>query len=157
MSEHLDKPLSGWEDIKDSDDNMLIRLDWDQLQEEFFAYLQRKTQTIQRIVSQHLYLRTHQHCIVADSSEWLPGTFNVCIPISIRYPQPRRLMLRCPLPHRMGRRYGTALTDEKIRCEAATYAWISKHYPDVPIPQLWGFGLPSGMAVRVATKTGQYH
>ncbi|KAH8729162.1 hypothetical protein BGZ61DRAFT_529415 [Ilyonectria robusta] len=32
--------------------------------------------------------------------------------------------------------------DEKLRCEAATYIWLQQNCPDVPIPRLFGFGLP---------------
>jgi hypothetical protein len=49
----------------------------------------------------------------------------------------------------MGGQYGIGLIEEKLRCEAAAYGWISKHCPQVPIPKLWGFGLPSGLAVRI--------
>lgn len=149
MSEGLDEPLSQWEDVEASDDNMLIRMDWDRLQQEFYAYLEKNTKTIQNIVNQHMSLPTHKQCVVADRSGWIAGTFNVCIPILVRKPQPKRLMLRCPFPHRMRRQDGTAL-EEKIRCEAAAYAWISKHCSQVPIPRIWGFGLPSGLAVDVA-------
>lgn len=32
------------------------------------------------------------------------------------------------------------------RCEAATFAWISRNCPRIPIPRLWGFGLAHGFS-----------
>jgi len=37
--------------------------------------------------------------------------------------------------------------DEKLRCEAATYIWIQENYPDIPIPQLWGFAFSGNHCV----------
>ncbi|KKK15094.1 hypothetical protein AOCH_005603 [Aspergillus ochraceoroseus] len=34
--------------------------------------------------------------------------------------------------------------DEKVLCEAGTYAWLQDNCPDVPIPHLYGFGLSTG-------------
>lgn len=37
--------------------------------------------------------------------------------------------------------------DEKMRCEVAAYVWIQKNCPEVPIPNLLGFGFPGGSNV----------
>ena len=137
------------EEIEDEDDNMLVKLDWPRLQEEFFTYLDNHTRDIQGIVYHHLPLPLYQkQCTVADRSEWRWGDFNVCIPISVGKWRTERLLLRCPFPHKLGGLRNTDSMDEKIRCEAATFAWISKKCEHVPVPRLWGFGLPSGLCVR---------
>jgi hypothetical protein len=53
-------------------------------------------------------------------------------------------MFRCPLPHRFKSHTSPDVASEKIRGEAATFAWLSAHCPNVPVPQLLGFGLPGG-------------
>lgn len=46
-----------------------------------------------------------------------------------------------PLPYRVGEATNPGNLDEKINTEAATYAWLQRNCPEVPIPQLYGFGL----------------
>lgn len=124
---------------------MLIHMEWDRLQQDFFDYLEAETITIETIVAQHLDLAVHQSCRVAERSQWLAGTFNVCVPVFISNWRAERVLIRCPFPHRLG---GT-LMEEKIRCEAASSAWISRNCPRVPVPHLWGFGLPGGLRVSM--------
>ncbi|KAK5230864.1 hypothetical protein LTR72_000043 [Exophiala xenobiotica] len=130
-----------WKEIEEEDDNMLVKLQEEPLRKAFFDDLQSQIPNICGIVSHHLFLSRLQQCEVADRSEWLYGSFNTCIPINITNWRKQRLMLRCPFPFMLG---GPDGLDEKIRCEAATFAWISENCPRLPIPHLWGFGLPNG-------------
>jgi hypothetical protein len=145
-AEQKNQDIAHWEEIEEEDDNMLIKLERPQLQEEFFNYLESQTAKIKAIVSQHLFLQRHQHCTVADRSEWLHGDFNTCIPISISNWRAQRILMRCPFPHMLGLQSSKHI-DEKVRCEAATLAWIPQNCPQVPVPRLWGFGLPNGSSV----------
>ena len=138
---------SEWIAIEEENDNMLIKLQRPRLEREFLDYLENCRPAIQSLVSNHLSLSPHQHCTVSDRSQWMHGDFNVCIPISISQWKRQRLLMRCPFPHMVGLRANSAGLDEKVRCEAATFAWISQNCPKVPIPRLWGFGVPSGLNV----------
>jgi hypothetical protein len=53
-----------------------------------------------------------------------------------------------PLPHKIGEDRYPANSEEKILAEAATYIWIRENCPAIPIPYLWGFGLPDNSSVR---------
>ncbi|PYH36026.1 uncharacterized protein BO87DRAFT_433019 [Aspergillus neoniger CBS 115656] len=81
-------------------------------------------------------------CRVGDVKEWISGSFNVCIPVDI-YGQedhaPGRVLIRFPLPYKVGEGQHPGNADEKLRCEAATYIWIRQNCPSLPIPRLWGF------------------
>lgn len=68
-------------------------------------------------------LRPYQHCQLAKTAAYAEG------PISLHAARIRWL----------GR---------EIRCDAATYVWTSQSSPRVPLPRLWGFGLPNGFSVR---------
>jgi hypothetical protein len=146
--DELETPFN-WDDVEAEDDNMLLQLEWPRLQREFLEDLQSREDDIERIVAHHVRLQRGQHCSVAQPSAWLCGSFNVCIPIQIGGRREQRLLMKCPLPHRLGGLMDTRLLDEKLRCEAASFAWMSQNCPRVPIPQLWGFGLPSGLSVGV--------
>ncbi|KAL2433586.1 hypothetical protein ABEF95_007067 [Exophiala dermatitidis] len=132
--------IAQWKEIEDEDDNMLVKLQQEPWRQAFLNDLQSRIPNICGIVSHHLSLRRFQQCEVSDRSEWLYGSFNVCIPINVTNWRKQRLLLRCPLPYILG---GPDGLDEKIRCEAATFAWISENCPRAPIPHLWGFGLPN--------------
>lgn len=53
----------------------------------------------------------------------------------------RQIMIRFPLPYRIGENCCPGNADEKVRCEVGTYAWLQENCPVVPIPPLYGFGL----------------
>ncbi|TPX15568.1 uncharacterized protein E0L32_004266 [Thyridium curvatum] len=57
---------------------------------------------------------------------------------------PQKAIIRFPLPYKIGEEHYPGNVDEKLRCEAATYAWLQSHCPAVPTPRLLGFGFPGG-------------
>ncbi|KXS95320.1 hypothetical protein AC578_10464 [Pseudocercospora eumusae] len=147
---------SEWASLERQDDNMIIRLDWPRKKDEFLHYLESQTVNIQKIVSYHLSLPRHQQCFVGDRSTWMSGSYNVCIPIKIPGHEQPRLIFRCPFPHRFETAHPGGLLEEKVRCEAATFAWISKNCPRIPIPRLWGAGLPNGICFTPLTRISWY-
>lgn len=134
--------------------NILRRLEYHNKQKEFFANLSRnKNQNwIKDVITHHLGLPSNDFCEVADVKDWLHGSFNVCIPVSIndwkaRKQSGTRVLLRLPLPYRLGEDFCPGNCDEKIRCEAGTYAWLQDNCPDIPIPRLYGFAPSDGETV----------
>jgi hypothetical protein len=82
--------------------------------------------------------------------EWIHGSFNVCIRVDVGGQErnsAKQLMVRFPLPYRIGEDCCPGNADEKVRCEAGTYAWLEENCATVPIPQLYGFGLSNGQTV----------
>jgi hypothetical protein len=136
--------------LADDDHNMLVQADWPRQQREFMEYLQRETQTIEQAVAYHLSLPSQGSCTLEPLSDWSGGSFNVMIPVIIN--NSHRVAIRCPWPHRMQSLTSPDMAGEKIRSEAATYAWVSSHCPNVPIPQLLGLGLPDGRSFTPVTR-----
>lgn len=96
-----------WEEptreVEEEDDNMLIHLEWGRLRREFSEYLENERPAIEVIVARHLNLRSNQTCRVAERSQWLDqGTYNLCVPVFVSNWRARRVLLRCPFPHRLG-------------------------------------------------------
>ncbi|KAL4808045.1 hypothetical protein BDV18DRAFT_95642, partial [Aspergillus unguis] len=120
--------------------NILHQLGYYDKQTAFFAHLNNHQAWIRSIVAHHLNL-TPGACHVSPVDDWLHGSFNVCIPVTVHS---RRFLLRCPLPYRIGEDLRPGNGDEKVRCEAGAYAWLEENCPGVPIPSLYGFGLSSG-------------
>ncbi|KAE8351727.1 hypothetical protein BDV28DRAFT_136480 [Aspergillus coremiiformis] len=93
---------------------------------------------------EHLGLNSPTACHVAPENNWLYGSFNVCVPVAIDDWDEERVLIRFPLPYRVGEAARPGNGDEKIRSEAGTYTWLQENCPDVPIPHLYGFGLSTG-------------
>lgn len=132
--------------------NVLHQLEYPQLQQAFFQRLQSQSQLIRAIVAHHLVVDP-AHCDVSPPEYWRHGSFNVCVPACVDAPnrgQPSFVMVRFPLPYRVGETTRPGNADEKLRCEAATYAWLQEHCTSVPIPHLYGVGFATGQQVLVA-------
>ncbi|KAL2864971.1 uncharacterized protein BJX67DRAFT_389567 [Aspergillus lucknowensis] len=133
---------------KDKEANILHQLKYPEQKAEFFGLLESHRDWIQAIVAYHLNLPVNA-CRVADSGDWLSGSCNVCIPVTVSGLNPtsqpgNRVLIRFPLPYRIGEFSNPGNSDEKVRCEAGTYAWLEENCPDIPIPRLYGFGMGTG-------------
>ncbi|KAJ6019910.1 hypothetical protein N7499_002955 [Penicillium canescens] len=133
-----------YSDVKDDEFNMLHQLDYYAQQAQFFAHLRDKSDWMKAVVAHHLNLSSPAACEVSDVEDWLHGSFNVCVPVTIHNRQNKRVLLRFPLPYRVGETFNPGNSDEKIRCEVGTYAWLQENCSEIPIPQLYGFSLSSG-------------
>ncbi|KXG46373.1 uncharacterized protein PGRI_052290 [Penicillium griseofulvum] len=133
-----------YSDVKDEELNILPQLDYYAKQVQFFTHLRDKSDWMRAVVAHHLNLSSPDVCEVSAIEDWLHGSFNLCVPITIGSQQNKRVLLRFPLPYRVGEAYNPGNGDEKIRCEVGTYAWLQENCSEIPIPQLYGFALSSG-------------
>ncbi|KAK3304853.1 uncharacterized protein B0T15DRAFT_365384, partial [Chaetomium strumarium] len=111
--------------------------------EELCRVLWDSKGTIEALVRHHLSLDNCDSCTVAPCDQWIRGGFNVCVPVETRsrdaHGVPRRLIFRCPMPHKLAEARYPGTVDEKLSCEVGTYAWMQDWCPDVCILQLYGF------------------
>ncbi|KAL4877851.1 hypothetical protein BJY04DRAFT_209593 [Aspergillus karnatakaensis] len=140
---------------KDREVNVLHQLKYPEQQSQSFGFPEDHSDWIRSIVAYHLNLPVNA-CQVADSGDWLHGGCNVCIPVVVAGLTPQchpgnRLLVRFPLPYRVGELSKPGNSDEKVRCEAGTYAWLEESCPDIPIPRLYGFGMGSGKTRTLLT------
>lgn len=145
-----------YSDAKEREVNVLHRLGYHEQRNQFLLQLESNRPWIQSVVVHHLNPTSADACRVSETEEWIHGSFNVCIPVTLENERrtgrrAQRMMFRIPLPHRVGEGYYPGNADEKIRCEAGTYSWLQENCPDVPIPHLYGFALSTGEAVRDIT------
>ncbi|KKZ63773.1 hypothetical protein EMCG_01877 [[Emmonsia] crescens] len=134
---------------KNEEVNIIHRLSYPSQETRFFTLLNNRRRWIRETVAHHLNLESPDICHVADIDDWLHGSFNVCIPVTIvngngKHQPGERVLLRLPLPYRVGENFRPGNADEKIRCEAGTYAWLEENCPDIPIPRLYGFAISTG-------------
>ncbi|PWY96296.1 hypothetical protein BO94DRAFT_591969 [Aspergillus sclerotioniger CBS 115572] len=133
-----------YESAKEKEENVLHQLGYYHQQARFFAHLDAHRSWIESVVAHHLGLKSRTECRVVETDHWLHGSFNVCIPIILGDCIQNCVLVRLPLPYRIGEAFQPGNSDEKVRCEAGTYAWLQENCPDVPIPRLYGFALSTG-------------
>ena len=134
-----------------SNDDMLLEMSYPRKQEAFFKHLYDHRQDIEGIVRYHLGLHNEAACCIGQVNEWMCGNFNVCIPVYLNElisSKKDRLLIRIPLPYKLGEDENEGNVEEKLRCEAASHIWINEKCPSIPIPYLWGFGFPNGQCVN---------
>lgn len=139
-----------YNDAKESDRNILHELSYWEQERQYINYLYQRRELIKEIVVHHLGLNSTDTCHLADQEHWMHGSFNICIRVDINrrnHSPSEQVIIRFPLPYRVGESSCPGNANEKILCEAGTYAWLQENCPDVPIPQLHGFGLSTGQTV----------
>lgn len=135
-----------YEDAKTREINILHQLTYPDRFQRFYDFIFRHQSLIQERVAHHLDLHSPSRCRVASQEEWVNGAFNLCVPVIVD--DSKRVLTRFPFPYRIGEdSFCSGNCDEKIRCEAATYAWMYRQCPKVPILYLYGFGLATGQCV----------
>jgi hypothetical protein len=151
-SRHLVNGSITYSAAKECERNVLHELGYWGQETDYFSYLDQNRDSIRSIVAQHLGLNSADKCHIADPEQWMRGSFNICIPVHTdgQGPTPGiKMIIRFPLPYRVGEVPCPGNADEKILCEAGTYVWLQANCPDVAIPHLYGFGLSNGQTVRI--------
>ncbi|EEH34211.2 hypothetical protein PAAG_05260 [Paracoccidioides lutzii Pb01] len=121
--------------------NVLHKLTYWPEQNKFFGFIQQNSNQVEALVANHLGLKDLASCTAAPRAEWMHGSFNLCVPVTT---PANRVLVRFPLPYRVGEYVRPGNSDEKVSCEAGTYAWLRRECPSVPVPHLYGFGLSMG-------------
>lgn len=135
-------------DALSDEDDILQELTYPEARIHFAAHLLRNKKDILSIVASHLNTRI-EDCTLSPVEEWRHGSFNICIPVHVKWKGYARVLFRVPLPYKIGEEKEPGKIDEKVRCEAATYIYIQTTCADVPIPRLWGFGFTDGFNVSL--------
>ncbi|KKK22777.1 hypothetical protein ARAM_007695 [Aspergillus rambellii] len=132
---------------KEEDANIVHELGYQDAKVRYLTYLYQHRTLIESIVACHLGLTSANSCRLAEVEDWIDGSFNICIRVDVyRIDQilGQQVMIRFPLPYRVGQNVCPGNADEKIHYETGTYAWLQENCPDIPIPRLYGFGLSTG-------------
>ena len=136
----------------EEEQDMVRRLTYWDKRINFLVYLLDHSAEIEAVVSYHLGLSETGSCYLAPLNDWIHGSFNMCLPVYVKNrnkSSEKRVMIRFPLPYKVGEEDFPGNAEEKLRCEAATYIWIQQNCPEVPIPQLWGFAFQGDRCVSL--------
>lgn len=132
--------------------NVLHALQYPAHKAAFYDYIEGHRALLAEVVAHHLGTEP-ANIDISTREWWRHGSFNLVVPLRVILSQasiPDFALLRFPLPYRVGETSYPGNSDEKIACEAATYAWLEENCPSVPIPKLYGFGLSTNKRVSTA-------
>lgn len=150
----LDRPIT-LSAAEGEEEDMRVELQYYTKRKNLYYELKSQEREIQQLIALHCGLASPEMVQVADENGtlvWNHGSFNMCLCICFRDVEqsvPVKLAFRVPLPYKIGEETFPGNAEEKIRTEAATYIWIQKNCPDIPIPKLRGFGVPGGCSVSI--------
>ncbi|KAF4436595.1 Aminoglycoside phosphotransferase [Fusarium austroafricanum] len=117
------------DDAMKEDIDIIRELSYYEKRDQFWIHLYTQRQQIIEVVSQHLNIQQSDFSL-GEVKEWIHGSFNACIPVHIlQSPRtsdlPTRVIIRFPLPYKVGEAFCHGNIDEKLRSEAATRAlWL---------------------------------
>ncbi|UPK91992.1 hypothetical protein LCI18_002927 [Fusarium solani-melongenae] len=142
------------QDALEEDIDIIQELSYLEKRLQFWLHLFTQRQYIAELASRHLNVRLSD-IRLGEVEDWIHESFNACIPIHIGQSVrtlglPPRAIIRFPLP------YKVRDVDKKLRCEAATYIWLQQNCPDVPVPRLFGFGLPGRKSFTTVEREPYY-
>ena len=137
---------------KSKSSNVLHALRFVQQKDAFYSRIESHRHLLPDVIAHHLNTES-ANITISGQEYWRHGSFNLCVPVLVNNSAnptlPQFVMIRFPLPYRVGEVTHPGNSDEKINSEAASYAWIQEHCPSVPIPHLYGFGLSTNERVSV--------
>lgn len=133
-------------EAREAEEDILQELRYPKQRFRFCLSLVRSKDELLNLAAFHLNV-DRTMCKLAPVQDWRHGSFNFVIPVDVNSKGRNRVIIRIPLPYKVGESQYPGNIDEKLRCEAATYIHIHEHCPDVPIPKLWGFGFTDGSNV----------
>uniref|UniRef100_A0A1Y1L4W5 Uncharacterized protein n=1 Tax=Photinus pyralis TaxID=7054 RepID=A0A1Y1L4W5_PHOPY len=138
------KPRS-FESAAEEENNFLLSIQHQCAAEHLRRRLWDQRELIQATVRHHLRLHRDDICTVLPPESWVQGGFNLCVLVEVDSEGlTRRLIFRCPMPHKLAEQRYPGTIDEKVGCEVATYIWMQEHCTDIRIPNLYAFGLIDG-------------
>ncbi|KAK3364970.1 hypothetical protein B0T24DRAFT_652204 [Lasiosphaeria ovina] len=112
----------------DDEGDFLLAMQHQRAAECFRRQISPETESIAAVVRHHLGLRHNDNCVS------------------------RRVVFRCPMPHKLAEQQHLGTIDEKVSCEAAAYAWMQDFCADIRIPHLYAFGFVDGSQFTHASR-----
>jgi hypothetical protein len=102
--------------------NILYKLIYWPQRVQFYNYVHKRRGLIEALIAYHLGLNSPTMCYAVDADNWMHGSFNLYIPVTVE--NSRRVLIRFPLPYRVSDKFRPGNGDEKIRYETRIYTWL---------------------------------
>lgn len=146
----LQNKLRSFESAAEQETNFLLSIRHQCAADRLRHRLWDQRESIEAVVRHHLHLNRDDVCAVLPPESWIQGGFNICVLVEVNSGGfAKRLVFRCPMPHKLAEDRYPGTIDEKVRCEVATYVWMQEYCADIRIPGLLAFGFRDGSHVRL--------
>ncbi|KJZ76347.1 hypothetical protein HIM_04429 [Hirsutella minnesotensis 3608] len=100
--------------------NFLLAAQHQSAAESFRRQVWSQKETIAALTRHHLGLHRNDSCTVLPPDTWIQGGFNLCALVEVESGNlKRRVVFRCPMPHKLAERSYPGTINEKVGCEAA--------------------------------------
>jgi len=113
--------------------------------QKFYSDIWKQRHSVEALVKHHMALGRQDTCTMLPSKHWIRGGFNVCVIVEVN--SNRKVVFRCPMPHKLAEARYPGSIDEKLSCEVGAYVWIEEKCPEIRTPHLYGFGFLNGRHV----------
>ena len=119
--------------------------------DKLYQELWDKRLSIAALTRHHLGLGRRATCTVLPRESWLRGAFNVCVFVEVGDANglSKKVVFRCPMPHKLAEKRYPGSIDEKLSCEVGAHIWVEENCPEIRSPHLFGFGFLDGRQVSI--------
>lgn len=126
----------------DEEKNVINWASYGPATEKFYQEIWDQRESVEALVKHHMALGRQDRCTVLPQRDWIRGSFNVCVFVEVnpRTTACRKVVFRCPMPHKLAEAIYPGSIDEKLSCEVGAYAWVEENCPEIRTPHLFGFG-----------------
>ncbi|TQV94868.1 hypothetical protein IF1G_06879 [Cordyceps javanica] len=113
-------------DAEGRDRNILHALQYRKQEKAFCERIEGFRPLLTDVVAHHLSIKAAE-VNISPQEHWLHGSFNLCVPVLVEADEtrsttvPKFVIIRFPLPYRVGEATNSGNSDEKINTEAKTY------------------------------------
>ncbi|KAG5938247.1 hypothetical protein E4U53_008048 [Claviceps sorghi] len=136
------------------EDNVINWASYGPATDKLHEWLWEQRESIEALVKHHLALSKRDTCVVLPRSEWICGSFNICVPVELKSKKScQKVVFRCPMPHKLAEARYPGSIDEKLSCEVGASIWIEENCSDIRTPFLFGFGFSDGRHYTHANQT----
>lgn len=148
-----------FEAAKEEERNVIAWASYGPATDKLYHEIWEQKRSIENLVKHHLALGRQDTCTVLPPSHWIRGSFNVCVFVEVKSASlSRKVIFRCPMPHKLAEDRYPGSIDEKMSCEVGASIWVEEKCPEIRSPHLFGFGFSDGrhvsrtLVVRLRTR-----
>lgn len=100
--------------------------------DKLYEELREQREPMGALVKHHLALDEQDVCTVLPPHQWIRGSFIVCVFVNVNSgSSSRKVVFRCPVPHKLTEARYLDSIDEKLSCEISASIWMRENCPQI--------------------------
>lgn len=146
-----------YEAARKCEDNVIIEHHRAAETHDIYCHLWVDRHNAEALAVHHLGLERGTISRIAPQEDWKVGDHHISFTIVVYdtdLGQDRKVHFKCYIPSAYGEDFFKNSVEEKIRIDVGSQVWMSQKCPDIPIPIMFGYGLPNGRQVSTPDDDG---